>query len=235
MRNGLLSIAAVAAISAFAGGAQAEGVLAYSFESGVDGFGPNGAGISMVQDTIGATHLDHSMKVSVVQGQTFAGALTDNLHPSIGDPPGVRYVLFDMTIEEEFTGAFAVVGVTMWGCTQGGVSCGNPFQFADFEHIGGKAPGTYTDIRIDLDNSLHPHPITFEGGLSFNEIFGPNPGAPNDIIPTHFQLYFNKSNDQALTVYIDNIRMDVPEPTTGLLSLLGVAAMGLVVRRPTRS
>jgi hypothetical protein len=232
MRNGLLYIATVVAMVCCAGAAQAAGTLAYSFEGGTDGFGPNGGG-TYTQDTVGATDGIYSLKAAVPMGATFVGAITGNLHPSIGDPPGVSHILFDMTIGqgEEFTGGFAVVGVTIFGCTQGGVSCGNPAQFADFEHIGGKAAGTYPDIRIDLDDSLHAHPITFETHLSFNEMYGPNPGAPNDIIPTHFQLYFNKSNDQALTVYIDNIRVVVPEPATGMLFGLGAMAVGMIARR----
>jgi hypothetical protein len=132
---------------------------------------------------------------------------------------------------QEFTGGFAVVGVTAFGCTQGGVSCGNPFQFADTENIGGKMADTYKDIRIDLDNSLHAHPITGQPGLSFNQIMGPNPGAPNDIIPTHFQLFFNKSDDQGLTVYIDNVRAVIPEPATFGLLCVGAVVIGFARRR----
>lgn len=230
MRSSLLSVAAVMAVAFCATSAQAAGALAYSFETGNDGFGPNAGGV-YTQDTIGATEGSHSLKAEVATPLTFVGALTGNLAPSIGDPPGVSHILFDLTVTEQFAGSFAVVGVSMFGCTQGGVSCGNQFQFADFEHVGNKAPGTYTDIRIDLDNSLHGHPITFETGMSFNEIFGPNPGDPLDIIPTHFSLFFNKSNDAPLTVYIDNIRTVVPEPATGALFGLGAIALGMVARR----
>jgi hypothetical protein len=210
---------------------QAAGVLAYSFESGTDGFGPNSGGTFTQAAITGATEGTSSLKAVVPTGATFVGALTSNLHPSIGDPPGLNHILFDMTITEPFAGSFAVMGVTIFGCTQGGVSCGHQSQFADFEHIGGKAPGTYTDIRIDLDDSLNQHPITMQTGLSFDEIYGPNPGAPLDIIPTGFQLYFNTSGDAPLTVYIDNIRTVVPEPATGALFGLGAIALGMVVRR----
>jgi hypothetical protein len=211
--------------------AQAAGVLAYSFESGTDGFGPNGGGTFTQAAITGATEGTSSLKAVVPAGATFVGALTSNLHPSIGDPPGLSHILFDLTITEPFAGSFAVMGVTIFGCTQGGVSCGHQSQFADFEHIGGKAPGTYTDIRIDLDDSLNQHPITMQTGLSFDEIYGPNPGAPLDIIPTDFQLYFNTSGDAPLTVYIDNIRTVVPEPATSALLGLGAVALGMVVRR----
>jgi hypothetical protein len=76
------------------------------------------------------------MKVSVVGGATFVGALTPVVAPSIGDPPGVKAILFDMTIPQggEFTGAFALVGVTIFGASQPGPlqAFGLQAQFADF-------------------------------------------------------------------------------------------------------
>jgi hypothetical protein len=168
----------------------------------------------------------------MVGGATFVGALTGNVHPSIGDPPGLEYLLFDMTITEEFTGGFAVVGVTIFGASQpdypGGQLFGLQAQFADFEHIGGKAPGTYT-VRVDLDSATHP--LTFDGGQSFNEIFGGFGTGVNDVIPTGFQLFLNKSNDAPLTVYFDNVRTIVPEPATSALLSFAATAVGLCVRR----
>jgi hypothetical protein len=215
--------------------------LAYSFEApptNPDGFGPNGGGVTVTQDTIGATEGTHSLKTSVVTGATFVGALTGVVHPSIGDPPGVDYILFDMTVApgQEFTGGFAVVGVTIFGASQpdypGGQQFGLQAQFADFEHIGGKAAGTYTDIRIDLSSATHP--LTFETGKSFNEIFGVVGSGQNDVIPTGFQLFFNKSNDQPLTVYVDNVRAGiVPEPASmlGAATLIGGLLLGSRRRR----
>src|SRR5215212_10523065 len=58
----------------------------YSFEAppvNPDGFGPNGGGVTISQDTIGATDLLHSMKMSVVTGATFVGALTTAVNPLI--------------------------------------------------------------------------------------------------------------------------------------------------------
>ena len=55
-------------------------------------------------------------------------------------------------------------------------------------------------------------PLTFET-KTFNQIFGTLGSGPDDIIPTSFELYFNKSNDNfALTVYIDNIRFGTSVP-----------------------
>lgn len=208
---------------------------AYSFEGSPppDGFGPNGGGVTVSQDVIGVTDGSNSMKVSVVTGATFVGALTGFLPAPIGDPPGIEAILFDMTIGsgEEFTGGFAVIGVTIFGASQPGMGqqFGLQAQFADFEHIGGKAAGTYKDVRIDLSSATNP--LTFVTNESFNQIFGPNPGAPNDVIPTGFQLFINKSNDAPVTVYIDNIRTIVPEPATAALACLAAAALGFGRRR----
>ena len=122
----------------------------YSFEAppvNPDGFGPNGGGVTVAQDTIGATDGTKSMRVSVVQGATFVGALTGIVNPAIGDPPGLSTLYFDMTIDPAgaFPGGFAVVGVTIFGASQpdypGGQQFGLQAQFADFEHIGGKTAG----------------------------------------------------------------------------------------------
>src|SRR5205814_1126099 len=69
MRNGLVcAVVATALVLLCAGTAGAQ--LIYSFENGTatnpDGFGPNGGGVTIAQDTIGATESTHSMKVSVV-------------------------------------------------------------------------------------------------------------------------------------------------------------------------
>lgn len=212
----------------------ANATLAYSFEGGTppDGFGANGGGVTITQDVIGATQGVNSLKASVVGGATFVGALTGVVAPAIGDPPGVKSILFDMTIPQggEFTGGFAVIGVTIFGASQPGPGqlFGLQSQFADFEHIGGKAAGTYT-VQIDLTSATHP--ITFDASQSFNQIFGPNPGAANDVIPTGFQFFINKSNDAPVTVYIDNVRTVVPEPTAVAMLSLGGVVLGLLRRK----
>jgi hypothetical protein len=209
----------------------------YSFEAppvNPDGFGPNGGGVTVTQDTIGATDGTHSMKVSVVGGATFVGALTGVVNPAIGNPPGLNTLYFDLTVNpgEEFTGAFALVGVTIFGASQpdypGGQQFGLQAQFADFEHIEGKGPGTYT-VQIDLNSATHP--LTFATNQTFDQIFGTVGSGPNDVIPTGVQLFFNKSNDAPLVAYIDNIRLSVPEPASLGLVCMGAVVIGAIGRR----
>ena len=71
MRLRLVGIATVA-ILVCAGIANAQTL--YSFEAppvNPDGFGPNGGGVTVAQDTIGATNGTKSLRVSVVQGRNF--------------------------------------------------------------------------------------------------------------------------------------------------------------------
>jgi hypothetical protein len=212
-----MCIAAIVAI--LCSGSIVEAVLLYDMEGAAppSGFGPNGA-IAITQDTIGATEGSNSMRVEVPvpPGATFVGALTTTVPAALDNPPGVKYILFDLTINagEEYAGAgFADMGVTIFGF-QGG-SFGLASQFADFESVGGKAAGTYNDVRIDLDNSLH-YP-----GKSFNQIL-----ADGDFDGvTGFQFYFNQTGDAPVVAYIDNVRAVVPEPAT--FAILGLAAMAL--------
>ena len=204
-------VACLVAIFLCANSVQAQITLAYSFETlegeAPDGFGVNGGG-TYTQDTIGATHGTNSMKASLIAGgDTFVGAITTLINPTptgavIGDPPGIDHVLFDATITEPYTGTFADMGVTIFGCTQDGV-CGDKRQF--ISQVSVDLPvGTHTDLRIDLTSS-------HETGESFNQTFG-EPGSGSDLIPSHFQLFFNKNGNVPLTVYIDNVRIGMTPP-----------------------
>jgi hypothetical protein len=208
--------------------ALAADALGYSFETGLDGYAPNGGGITVTQDTIGATQGTQSMKVAVVAGATFVGAATTTLDTTtlgntaiVGDPPGLDHVTFDLTVTQRFGkrinplapdpfSGFVSIGVTVFGVNQAGqprdaqidYNLGKEFSAGSLE------PGTYPNVRIDLDKMINPD--TFEDN-SFNEIFGTQGSSPTDIIPTGFQLYFNKSGnssdyDHSLTLYIDNVR-----------------------------
>lgn len=222
MRHGLVWIAVVAIVFC-AGTVRAQ--LLYSFEGSPppSGFGPNGGGVTVSQDTIGATDGANSMKMSVVTGATFVGALTSNVPAPLNNPPGVDSVLFDMTIDanDAFTGAFDIIGVTVFGFNAGLGQFGLQAQFGPFIHIDGKAPGTYLDQQINLTGATNP--LDFTPNETFNQIFGP--GA-NQLTPSGFQFFINKSNDAPTTVYIDNVRVvaTVPEPAT-----LGLVGMGAIV------
>jgi hypothetical protein len=223
MRHGVVGLATTVAILFCVSTAQAVDTLVYSFESGNEGFAPNGGG-TYTQDAFGATQGDYSLRASIPAGATFVGAITDNLPAAIGDPPGVDYVLFDLTVgpNDVFTGAFAVMGVTIWGCDQSG-GCGQQTQFMDEENVALPA-GTYNDLRINL-NSAHG------SGESFNQRFG-TAGSGSPLIPTHFQFFFNKAGTAPLTVFIDNVRVgQIPEPATCALVGLGLIGVALFNRR----
>jgi hypothetical protein len=197
----------------FTGQASCQETLVYSFESGLEGFVANGGGITVSQDTIGATEGTQSLKMALT-GPTFVGAYTPMLHPAIGDPPGLDYVKFDLTITEPFLDegqvGFAVIGVMIFGVTQTGTAVQlqtGPSDDPLLEFpIDGLAAGTYRDIKIDMTQFTHPE--TFNPA-TFNEIVGTLGSGPLDMIPTGFQLYINKSGGLAfsLTTYIDNIRV----------------------------
>lgn len=183
--------------------------LAFSFESGLQGFGPNGLGVTVTQDTIGATEGTQSMKVSLVEGATFEGALTTELLPFIGDPPGLDFIVFDLTITEQFPeeANFVDAGITVFASTQpdfpGGPFEGLSIQFqADQVQLGDLPVGTH-EVRMNLLNAVNPLTFTSQ---SFNEIVGELGSDPNDLIPTSFQIYINKSADAPWTGYFDNIR-----------------------------
>ena len=228
MRSAIFGLLAAAAIACHGNAAHA--ALAYSFEGGADGFSPNGGGTTVTADTIGATDGTGSLKVSLVNGAFFVGALTGNVAAPINNPPGVTSIFFDVTLVDAYAGAFANIGVTIFGASQPGPgqAFGLQAQFADFESLGGKAPGTYT-VQIDLASATNQ--VDFSTGQSFNQIFGQVGDGPNVQIPTGFQIFVNKSTDAPLTFYVDNIRTNlIPEPgSVALLSLGGVAL--LAVRR----
>ena len=150
------------------------------------------------------------------------------------DPPGVQAILLDLTIEpgQEFTGSFADFGITIWRIPTGlpwratvrlaGSVCRFPVtRRTACRDVSGLA-------HIDLDSATDS--LTFETG-SFNDIFGTFGSGPNDVIPTGFRIFFSKSTDQPLTVYVDNVRTIVPEPTAGLLVSLGLLSVLATARR----
>lgn len=199
--------------------------LAYSFESASnDGFTSNGGGVTVTQDTIGATNGTHSLKISIVGGATFVGAQTSVLDTTsigntaiIGNPPGLDHVTFDLTLPAQFPAddpahpgtplpGFGVIGFTVFGQSQDGLTLADA-QFQDNEiHLDGLGAGTHT-LRMDLTSSL---PNAVNDGGSFNDVFGTGTRPDNEakIVPEGLQFYINKTGGASypLTLYIDNVR-----------------------------
>jgi hypothetical protein len=235
MRRGFFYIVTLSALAVVwcAGQVHGQVVLAYSFEAatpaGPDGF--FGLGATVTQDTIGATHLANSMKYAVGTGG-FVGARTETvIPPQLNDPPGVVGVLFDMTLTEPYTGTFADMGVTVFGHAlnaPGGAQFGHQVQFMDTVSIAGLPAGTHTDRLIMLDQSAGP----YRPGESFNAIFGPG---PTDLtVASAFQFFISKNATTPVTVYIDNVRLVVPEPATAGLLTIVAPLLGRFRRRPQR-
>jgi hypothetical protein len=232
MRNGLLCAALAAAIMIGARSASAQ--LLYGMETGTpanpDGFGPNGGGVTVSQNAVfGVTQGLNSMQVSVVTGATFVGALTTTIAPPLDSPPiPTQSIFVDYTLLTAYPGSFALMGVTMFGSNAPLGQFGLQAQFADFEHLEGKAAGTYT-AQLDLTSATNP--LDFTPNQSYNQIFTGGIPAANQLNPSGFQLFFNKDSTAPLLVYIDNVRI-APEPT----SLFGgcAALAGLALRRRQR-
>jgi hypothetical protein len=209
-RRVVAAMATVAAAVSCTNDAFAQLTLAYSFETGLEGFGPNGGGASVDLDTIGATDGTSSMRFDVEQLATFVGALTGSLTPEIGDPPGMGVVRFDLTLTTAFpTEGFANAGITIFGASQpdhpNGQQFGLQAQFLGNEFALGDLPVGTHEIEMELTSAQHP--LTFATNQSFNDIFGEVGSGVNDLIPTGFQIYINKSTHAPWTGYIDNIRV----------------------------
>jgi PEP-CTERM motif len=231
----LLGAALIGAATLGACSARAE-ILLYGMETpsgggSADGFAANGGGVAVSQDTIGTTEESHSLKVSVVGGATFVGALTDNVAAGLTPPLPIQKVYFDYTIapDDAFTGAFAVVGVTVFGASQPGPDqqFGLQAQFAPLVHLDGVAPGTYHG-EIDLTGATNP--LDFTTDESYNDIFG---SGADQLIPTGFEFFINKSNDAPVTAYFDNVTLG-PAPEPASLALFAGGGLLLGLRRQKR-
>ena len=236
MRNGLVCIAAMIAVPFFSGTVLAQ--PDYSFEVVLPGGGPPGPdgffglGATVAQEpVIGVTHLNNSMRYTVGVGG-FVGARTEIVPAALNNPPGVQYVLFDLTLPEAYPDTFANMGITLFGHAlnkPGGAEFGHQVQFADELAMAPLGAGTHLNQRIDLDSSLGPYA---EGiGQPFNSVFGPGPDQLT--VSSAFQFYINKNVQTPITLYIDNVRFVIPEPAT--FSLLGMGALVLGAMRRRRA
>lgn len=226
MRNFLLIVMAVAMTVWSTGTIHAQAPV-YSFESivgpGPDGFFGLGAAVTQ-EPTIGVTHLENSLKYEAGAGG-FVGVRTETVIPAtLNNPPGVNYVLLDMFIPDPMPVGltFADMGVTIFGHDIDNGVFGIQNQFTDTVSIAGLGPGQHNDLRIDLDSE-------FFTGQSFNEIFGDD---VSDLdVASAFQFYISKNAGVPLTVYIDNVRLAIPEPATAMMLGLGAIVVGVSRRR----
>lgn len=219
-----ISWAASAAIAALlCMGNSASAAPAYSFEIGLDGFFGLGAATS-AEASIGVTDGTTSLKYDAGAGG-FVGVRTETVIPAgLNNPPGVKSVLFDMAIADIPVGlTFADIGVTVFGHDIDGGTFGIQSQFTDTVSIVGLGVGQHQDLVIDLDSE-------FFTGQSFDQIFGDD--VSDQDVASAFQFYISKTAGVPATIYIDNVRLVVPEPTTGVM--FGLAAMlttGILRRR----
>jgi hypothetical protein len=216
----LLASAALAAAICLSDSASA--APAYSFETGLDGFFGLGAAVS-AETTIGVTDGSTSLKYLAGAGG-FVGARTETVIPAgLNNPPGVKSVKFDMAIVEiPVALTFADMGITIFGHDVDGGVFGIQNQFTDTVSITSLGVGQHNDLVIDLDSE-------FFSGQSFNDIFG------NDVsdldVASAFQFYIAKNAGVPVTVYIDNVRLVVPEPATAVILGFAASLVGLVIRR----
>ena len=114
--------------------------------------------------------------------------------------------MFDLTIVQRFDIpnptpppdriGFARIGIAAFGATQPDEGGGQIFDKAQLANvaedevpIGNLEPGTYRDLRIDMDKLTDPLDFNMK---TFNQIFGVL-GSGSDLIPTGFQFYINKT------------------------------------------
>jgi hypothetical protein len=221
-RKRVFVLAAAAFVATLCIGNSASAQPAYSFESGLDGFFGLGATTS-AETTIGVTHGTTSLEYAAGAGG-FVGARTESVIPaSLNNPPGVQSVQFDLTITEIPAGlTFADIGVTVFGHDIDNGIFGVQSQFTDTVSITALGVGQHLDRVIDLDSE-------FFSNQSFNEIFGDD---VSDLdVASAFQFYISKNAGVPATVYIDNVRLIVPEPATGLMLGFVGSLFGLGVRR----
>jgi hypothetical protein len=215
----LVAVVALVAAALGAGGRSAGAQPIFSFESGLDGFFGLGATASE-EAVIGVTHGTKSMKFEAGLGGFVAVRVDTGIPAALNNPPGVQSIQFDMTVVDVPVGlTFADIGITVFGHDIDGGSFGIQHQFTDTVSVPGLGVGQHQNVVIDLDSD-------FFSGETFDEIFGDD---VNDLdVASAFQFYMSKNAGVPATVYIDNVRVIVPEPATGVMA--AAAAVSLLGR-----
>jgi hypothetical protein len=180
-------------------------VLLYSFEgsdspNSLDGFAPNGGGITVSPSTIGATNGTGSMEMVTTRAAGgFVGALTTApAQLQTLDNPAITSVSVDVTVPATpaFTGGFSDLGITIFAENISEGEFGQQFQtdFVPDENID-LPPGTST-ITIPLQGS-DPDSGNDE---SYSQLLA------NGFIPTGFEFFID--NNAPDTVYLDNVELN---------------------------
>jgi hypothetical protein len=181
--------------------------LLYSFEDGPQNFHANGFPLPTVaQDTIGATDGTGSLLFSLSRQENFSGALTLLVDQATLLDPSTESISFDLTIApgDEYTGAgFARLGIMFFGSIPSQNVFGIPVQT--------NGPSE-RDVKLPAGTYHMTVPLISTAGTPMRDAFGT--GADKLEVVSGFEFYVNKTNDDDLTVYIDNVRA-VPGPFAG--------------------
>jgi hypothetical protein len=196
----LMAVGSVVGLGVTAARAQ---VLLYSFEgsdspNSVDGFAPNGGGITVSPSTIGATNGTGSMEV-VATSAGFVGALTTApAQLQTLDNPAITSVSVDVTVPATpvFAGTYSDLGITIFVENPPLGEFGEQFQtdFVPDENID-LTPGTST-ITIPMQGA-DPDYGTDE---SYSQLLA------NGFIPTGFEFFID--GNAPITVYLDNVELN---------------------------
>ena len=168
---------------------------------------------------LGATSGSNSMKLEYADISSFAGRLTENIHPAFNDPLGIDFVRFDLTNTNRYvppnpqpgiTPTFANISVTFFGTFPTDPEAQIQFLLTE-EAVGTLEPGSH-EIEVDISNTGGP--LGSGGGLYLagGQVKGYDAWVDLGFVPLGFQIYLNKNGKFgdptfAWTIYIDNIRV----------------------------
>jgi hypothetical protein len=206
-------------VTNFASTVSAQVTQVYSFEPDLEGFHANGGGVTVDHETsgLGATSGSNSMKLEYADFSTFAGPLTENVHPAFNDPLGIDFVRFDLTNTNRYvppnpqpgvTPTFANISVTFFGTFPSDPQAQIQFILSE-QAVGTFEPGAH---QVDIDLSNTGTPSHTGGGLYQGQLKGYDAWVDLGFVPLGFEIYLNKNGvfgdpTFAWTIYVDNIRV----------------------------